>query len=335
MNRTFTSLVSLALISAPLPANAQNEAIVGIRAQGMGGAFTAVADDSSATWWNPAGLAAGGFFNLILEASNVRQPAGDGAVPAWHGTSRGFSVAYPALGLSYYRLRISEIERVGSTAASAGSREDTGAESVHLRSLILNQFGATIGQSLGAHLVLASTVKLVRAGVAAEVQGQDAASLETADDLHPDAEAHTSLDVGAMAKFGGLTLGLVVRNATQPTFGDGVTAFTLSRQVRTGIAFSSQGASGTITVAADLDLTRTGSVLGEARRLGAGIEIWTKSRRLGFRGGGSANTLGAARTVPSGGVSVAFRPGTYVDAFVTAGDDVARRGWGTALRVTF
>src|SRR5258705_16849 len=30
---------------------------VGARALGMGGAFTAVADDATAPWWNPAGMA--------------------------------------------------------------------------------------------------------------------------------------------------------------------------------------------------------------------------------------------------------------------------------------
>ena len=32
----------------------------------MGGAFVAVADDSTATWWNPAGQAAGAFFDVTL-----------------------------------------------------------------------------------------------------------------------------------------------------------------------------------------------------------------------------------------------------------------------------
>ncbi len=41
------------------PASAQIYETVGIRAQGMAGAFVAVADDSTATWWNPAGLATG------------------------------------------------------------------------------------------------------------------------------------------------------------------------------------------------------------------------------------------------------------------------------------
>ena len=49
------------------PASAQIYETVGIRAQGMAGAFVAVADDSTATWWNPAGLATGAYFSGIVE----------------------------------------------------------------------------------------------------------------------------------------------------------------------------------------------------------------------------------------------------------------------------
>ncbi|PYR04067.1 MAG: hypothetical protein DMF97_00225, partial [Acidobacteria bacterium] len=108
-------------------------------------------------------------------------------VPGWRAGSRGFAVAYPALGLSYYRLRISEIESAGSTASDAASRQDQGAAPVRVRLRILNQFGATVGQSIGGHLVVASTVKLVRAGAAADVGDRAMTSLDTADDLKPQA----------------------------------------------------------------------------------------------------------------------------------------------------
>ena len=44
----------------------------------MGGAFTAVADDATATWWNPAGLAGGAYFNGLIEAGNHREPDSTG-----------------------------------------------------------------------------------------------------------------------------------------------------------------------------------------------------------------------------------------------------------------
>ena len=48
--------VALGTLASAPPAAAQPFESSGVRAQGMGGAFVAVADDASATWWNPAGL---------------------------------------------------------------------------------------------------------------------------------------------------------------------------------------------------------------------------------------------------------------------------------------
>ena len=57
-----------------------------------------------------------------------------------------------------------------------------------------------MGQSIGAHLVVASTLKLVRA----------------LDDNEAD------LDMGVMAMFGGARVGLAVKNLRTPEFSDGV-----------------------------------------------------------------------------------------------------------------
>ncbi len=46
-----------ALLSVQCWAGAFDPVVTGARANGMGGAFTAVADDPTATYWNPAGLA--------------------------------------------------------------------------------------------------------------------------------------------------------------------------------------------------------------------------------------------------------------------------------------
>ena len=154
------------LLLLPAAARAQIYETVGTRAQGMGGAFVAVADDATATWWNPAGLILS-YFSLVVERAETEEPA-DAAPggPAWRGTTGSFAVSFPALGLSYYRLRISEIAPPASTAGGQGVRQDLGAAGIGVRSLVTRQFGATFGQSIGRHLVIASTVKLVRAGEA-------------------------------------------------------------------------------------------------------------------------------------------------------------------------
>src|SRR6266487_935670 len=107
---TFVSLVSFVLIGTS--AYAQAPESIGIRAQGMAGAFTAVADDATATWWNPAGLAGGSYFSTILE---YRHPT--------HGSDpdvKGVSLAFPALGVGYYRLPISEMRPPASTGQAVG-----------------------------------------------------------------------------------------------------------------------------------------------------------------------------------------------------------------------
>ena len=334
---SFVALV-VAFVLAPLAASAQPSDAVGIRAQGMAGAFTAVADDATATWWNPAGLAAGSYFNIIIERSARQQPVDDHATPSWEVRSRGISVAYPALGLSYYRLQISEIRPATSTAEAEAGRQDQGTVPVRLRSMILNQYGATVGQSLGQHFVLATTVKATNGQLALSAEmPRGIASFDLARDLESEAETHAGLDVGAMARFGGITLGVTVRDVTEPTYGSGEEAFTLKRQARAGVAFGPAhggGADGLIA-ALDMDITRVATATGEERRLAAGAEVWQLSRRLGLRGGAGFNTIGDAEPSGSGGVSVALKRGTYVDAEATIGADEARRGWGVALRVTF
>ena len=342
MRRAFVSLVSCVVISAPLLAGAQENDTIGVRAQGMAGAFTAVADDATATWWNPAGLAGGAYFNGIVEFGSHREPRNDrtlagGPAAAWRAEARSMSFAFPALGLSYYRLRVSEIQPETSTGTDGGVRQDQGVTGVRLRSLVLNQFGATVGQSVGEHLVIGSTLKLVRARFGADHRAPSAASLDEAERLPADGETHSGLDMGAMAVFGRTRLGLTVRNVTEPEFGTGSDAIRLRRQARAGVAVSSgtRGVIGSATVAADADLTRSATALGDERRVAAGVELWTPKRSVGVRGGLSANTLGDRRSSFSGGVSAAVRRGTYLEAEATGGNDDSRRGWSAGLRVTF
>lgn len=327
--------IAAALVEvSALGASAQMTESIGIRAQGMGGAFTAVADDSTATWWNPGGLAAGAYFNTIIETDRLQQPVPDGPVPAWENTTGGFSAAYPALGLSYYRLKLTGIQPMASTAGGSAGRQDQQSSDIRLQSLVLSQFGATVGQSLGNHLVVASTLKLVHGSVAMEIRPPAEASLDAAADLDGESEWHTGLDIGALARFGRIRLGLMVRNATEITFAEGEQReVVLDRHFRAGVALSSR--SNLTIVATDVDVTTTMLPTGEERRAAAGVETWSKTRRYGFRGGVSLNTLDREQIAVSGGVSAAVRSGTYVDVSATGGSDDSRRGWGFALRVTF
>ncbi|HXD74644.1 MAG TPA: hypothetical protein VN628_12940 [Vicinamibacterales bacterium] len=128
--RLISTVVAFATIVFPRLTFAQRFDEAGVRAQGMAGAFVAVADDASATWWNPAGLATG------LSVADFSIAGGDQG-------NRQVAFAFPSLGLSYYRYRINDI-----------SRKDNGA---------VSQFGATFGQSIAPWLVVATTVKLMNA----------------------------------------------------------------------------------------------------------------------------------------------------------------------------
>ncbi len=345
MRRAFISIVSLAsfaITSAPLIARAQASDTVGARAQGMAGAFTAVADDASATWWNPAGLASGAYFNGIIDAGTHHEPRTDRTAaglpaPAWRASNRAVSLAFPALGLSYYRLRVSQIRAETATGTAAADRQDEGSADTRLRSLTLDQFGVSIGQSLGRYVVVGSTLKLVRGRFGASLRSPGTASLDEADRLELDGETHADLDIGALANLGHARLGLMVRNVREPEFRSGVDVMSLPRHARAGLALSSgsQGVLGRAIVALDADLMKTTTVFGDERRVAVGGEVWTSRRILGIRGGLSANTIGSRRLSLSGGVSAAFRQGLYADAELTGGSDAGRHGWGVALRVTF
>jgi hypothetical protein len=286
---------------APVIAHAQTFESLGIRAQGMGGAFVAVADDATATWWNPAGLATGAYFNAVVEYDHPRTPP-DTSI-------KGVAIGFPALGLSYYRLPINQMRVPASTVTGAASREEQG---------VLSVYGASSGQSIGNHLTVGSTLKLVRAG-----------------------ETHADLDAGAMARFGVARVGLVVKNIRKPSFETDDGPLELKRQARAGAALigRSGGLLNEIALAFDADLTTIPTRVGDERHVAGGLEVLALDKKLGLRVGASGNTIGERRGALSGGASLILASGAYVrsyfDAQVTGGSDEARRGWGIGLRVTF
>ena len=132
----------------------------------MGGAFVAVADDSTATWWNPAGLAAGPFFEVALGAGATDI---DGSLPAQRERGVWFALATPPFGFSYYHLRITDIGQFRTIAPEAGGREDRRA-AVPDWSLSASQFGATLVHTVVSGIHVGTTLKYVRAkGLRAEV----------------------------------------------------------------------------------------------------------------------------------------------------------------------
>lgn len=324
-------------LAAPSVVTAQTFENVGVRAQGLGGAFVAVADDATASWWNPAGLATGHYLSAVLERGRSTEPATPSAGgPAIRAHLGDFAMAFPALGVSYYRLRISEIAGPDSTAGWVGNRQVPRVSGTSVRSVSVTQVGTTVGQSLGDHLVVGSTVKLMFAG-AVVTSTAGAEPLDEADGLEVSRHMKSDLDLGAMANFGHVRLGLTVKNLTKPTFGAGIDAITLERQARVGLAVFTvpNGAGQGWTVAADADLTTGNTVMGNVRHVAAGVEGWLANGRIGVRAGVSGNTVDDLRPSASGGVSYAVTRSIHVNASRTQGRDESVKGWSSSVSVAF
>ena len=122
---TVTAATARAQQSAGAPAP-------GARASGLGGAFTGVADDASAVFWNPAGLASGGFFSLVLDHSSRDD-----------GSATLLALSTPPLGLTYYRTA-------------------TGPAGEGRNSLITHNAGGTFVQSLADRIAVGATLRVVR-----------------------------------------------------------------------------------------------------------------------------------------------------------------------------
>src|SRR5262249_40890205 len=86
------------VLFAASPAHAQGDPPVGVRAAGMAGAFTAVADDATAAVWNPAGLASGSYFSAAIDGNHFSNQS---ALFAGFGS--------PPLALSYRRTATAEV----------------------------------------------------------------------------------------------------------------------------------------------------------------------------------------------------------------------------------
>ena len=330
------AFLTILLLSGAVPlasAQAPHES-VGTRALGMAGAFVAVADDASATYWNPAGLPGIRVFDATFGVA--RDTDGDDG-PAlesggWRSDSAQIAVATPVLGFSYQWLRLATVSRGG------------GGEGLTLslpgRVLRVRSVGVTVVQSVTDALVVGTTLRLLRAGAAPgpveAAAGIDDALRRTAQ-LDASSSSHFDADIGALAWIGRLRLGLVVRHATSPEVDFAGDTLEIERQVRAGLSFGGEPARGqrAWAVAADADLTTIALPDGRRRSLAIGGERWWADRRWALRAGARVQTIDEARPAVSGGASVALRTGLLIEAHGTRGGDARDRGWGAGVRLTF
>ena len=288
----------------------------------MGGAFIAVANDSSATWWNPAGLATGPFIDASMASARTevagRQPARRDRV-----TSAAFGT--PPFGVGYYHLYITDIRALPTAQGPAG-RED-GLASVPKRSLYASQLGVTFVQSVFPGVHAGTTLKYVRVDTGEEAERRQAQGV-------------FDLDVGVIAVRGPLRIGGVVRNIREPEFGVDVASVSsararIPRQYRIGVAFDGEAVGRVpLTIALDADVRTYETLSGDRRVVAAGAERWLFERRLALRVGGRINTVGGHERAVTGGASIFIRRGLCVDGHLVGGGTTDERGWGLAARVS-
>src|SRR5262245_37313283 len=209
------------IIITSTDSSAQIVESVGSRALGMGGAYVAVAADSTATWWNPAGLATGPYSDISVGRSIVDLEKTETS-SARRDRVSWLAAAVPVVGFSYYRLRITDIRGVGPTGHPTVNREDT-RTGVSVRSLAASEFGVTVVQSVLPGVDAGATLKYVRGTVRVGTDDgsrSDSDLLDAGDHLERgDARNQFDLDAGLMFVAGPVRLGAVMRNIRKPDFG--------------------------------------------------------------------------------------------------------------------
>ena len=331
MRRSLVSVL-LALLGTQALARqaaAQTFEVLGTRAAGMGGAFVGVADDASAVYWNPAGLALGGsYFSMLLD-NNQGKAEPDDISQAGSQSATIIALTTLPFGVTYYRLSATTLTPTADP------------QSVRLERLTTHHAGVTFVQSLTDRIAVASTLKWVR-GLAASgaVPSGDRDDLDDLLDGSgelPDASTSKfDADIGVMAAFGVVRAGLTVRNVTEPDFSTvGGDALQLKRQTRAGMSYVGVPR---VIVAADVDLERVAGSLGDIRDVAAGAEAQIL-KRVSLRSGFRFNTLGSEpgghAPVYSLGGSVATFRSLLIDAQVTLGSRAGDRGWGVVARLVY
>lgn len=295
--RIFAPFVLVLLL--PALAGAQSNGGIGTRAEGMGGAFVAVADDATAVYWNPAGIATGATF--------------DAQISAGKGSTLFVGAALPVLAFSVYRTHTVQPDR---------DRQNGGSGEVPVRLLSTTNVGVTTVQTVLPGLVIGTTIRMVRGGI------EPAESRTTLD-----------LDAGAMLSAWDMRFGVVARNLRRPEFASDSSPVRLRREVRVGAALAPRslptGVHGPYSVAVDADLTTTLTAKGDTRTAAVGGEYWLLLGRVGARAGVRWSTLGDLNRAFSVGLTVKLPRSIHVEGQLTEPEDSGDRQWNFGTRITF
>jgi hypothetical protein len=298
----------------------------------MAEAFTAVADDATSIYWNPAGMATGAFVSFVADYG-AGEAVPDTLEPGGKQSATFIGFTLPPLGIGYYRLH--RVTTSPAEMAPPGRQE--GRQSV--QGLTTSHLGVTVGQSLGEYLVIAGAAKYVQGEVeTGSFEGTADGAVDSADGLPRRGTSTFDVDMGAMVAVEQWRLGVMARNLTTPAFdrpeGD-EGKVELKREYRVGVAWG-EGWPGLsrFLVSADADLARKPGLTEARRDVAAGVETWWLQQRLGVRGGIRGSTVGEVRPVLAGGLSASIKSGVFVEAHLSRGDQDGQ-AWSVGARVSF
>jgi hypothetical protein len=304
----------------PSPANAQlSFDLLGTRALGMAGAFVAVSDDATASFWNPSGLLGGPLAGVTIGGDRFqfrdlddRPVAGAGRTSAQWGAFGAWPV-----GITYARV------------LAAGIRPDSNG-ALTAQSLRTTQIGFTVLQSVSERAVLGATIKYIRGTAAITGIGGTSARdvIKAALDASGDSEGAIDIDIGVSAGTERIRAGGTFKNLLRPGFATvGGIPIHLERRVRVGVAaFPRDG----VTLAIDVDLDTADPLVGLRRTIAIGGET-RLGARMALRGGIRWERSNDTRPIGALGASVRFR-GLWLDGYVTGSQSDGTRGLGIALR---
>lgn len=300
----FTAVLSLILVT-----QAEAQSSVGVRANGMGGAFVGVADDGTAVYWNPAGLATGALASLNLEFGEFK-PGGLGEREDLNHAL--LAISLPPVGLAYYRQGVFGERPLGPAVTDAQRREELRSS---VQTFTTSTFAISVLQSVAEYIVVSATPKLVWGGESFSAD----------------------VDASVMLAITNFRFGVTGRNLTTPSFALDEFAdeeVELGTEVRAGGGWGSGWPGHSrVVVAVDGDIMTRATPSGERRDLAGGVETWWFARRLGVRGGMRGSTVGEARSVVTAGASWMVS-GMYLEGY-WAGGDAGERSWGLGLRYSF
>jgi hypothetical protein len=307
-------LLLLWIASGAVSAFAEDPMVLGARATGLGGAFTAVANDATAFYWNPAGVSQGPFVRVgVFGGSSYRdqgqlvEQLGSGRPGAGSNLDGDRAVGVSA-GFTVFGVAVTRFRHTGSVL------DDT---VLSHQGLEIWDVAASFAQSLPLDdLVIGFNLHFLRGTARAgeEPAGAIPASEINVSDLAGRAvqfegktESEPGVDLGVQYRpREWIHLGLSARNLNRPTFhterGDPIS---LAPHARFGVAFDLPRS---VLLAADVDLSgRDGGIeQAEWRELAAGVEKSWMEGKLTLRGGLRTELIEGAFDRPgfSGGFAV-------------------------------